>query len=170
MNEREIGVVCAWVVGNWPREEMSTATLDVYRMEIGPLDFDATMRALREDFAEDSFAPTPMQLRARVLRRPEVAWESLVDELLSKVASVGYARPEPGWSHPAIGEFVHQRGGWVTVCQSTPGRDALGPQGVSVFNTWQAQARDHLRPLIVRAEREATHTALGATAPREIDQ
>lgn len=153
MNDDQVGIVVKYVAANWPNARMTDDTLTVWALELAVLDFDVTLDVLRHECAGAEFAPPPMRLRALVEQRvmPAAVWEQLLDELMSKVASDGYTSPEPAWSHPALAAFVAQRGGWVVVCQSTPARDALGPAGVSVFNTWQAQARDALRPLIVAA-------------------
>lgn len=162
MNEQQTGIVVKWVGANWPAAPMNADTVEVFILELSRLGFDETLAVLRESFADAAFPPTPMQLRNAVLRPelPDVG--SLIDELLDRIAAVGYMNPEPAWSHPIIGEWVHRRGGWAETCKSTPARATADVQGASVFNTWRAQTRDDLRVLAARADRELIHSALSA--------
>lgn len=162
MKDEEIGVIAKFVAGNWPSAPMSAETIEVFRLELDTLDFTATLAVLREEFAPAPFPPTPMQLRDAVLRRSngQITYEQAMSELLDKIASVGYASPEPRWSHPSIGQMVRLRGGWTEVCASTPARAAVDAYGQGTFNTWAAQFRDEYRLVAARAERQATHAAL----------
>src|SRR5947207_2901457 len=127
MIAEQLATICAYISGNWDNARMSDSTLDVYRLELEPLDYDETLATLREDCADDDFPPPPMKLRNLVLRRGHrgITYQEAMGELLDKIASVGYAAPEPEWSHPVIGDIVKQRGGWLEVCASTPARAAV---------------------------------------------
>lgn len=170
MDEQQAGIVCKWIAANWPAAPMTADTLEVYVLELGPLDFDQTIGTLRERFADANFPPTPMKLRNAVVRGPDADVDvgALLDELLDRISAVGYMSAEPAWSDPIIGEWVHRRGGWVETCKSTPARVAADASGASVFNTWRAQARDDLRTLAARDDREVVRSALtGSTLELE---
>lgn len=170
MTPAEVGVICKYIVGNWPSMAVTTEALEVYRLELEPLDFDAALSALRVDFADDAFAPPPMKLRNAVLRRarPAISYEQAMSELLDAIASVGRYSPEPAWSDPAIGEIVRHRGGWTEVCSSTPARAAVDPAGLNAFNTWSAQFRDQFRVVAARSDRDGVHAALTGAAALEL--
>lgn len=171
MNDAQVATVCAYVVSNWSNATITPGTLDVYRMELAPLDFDMTIATLREDFADSDFAPPPMKLRSAVLRRAQgsITYEQAMAELLDKIASVGYMSPEPLWSHHLIYEIVRLRGGWVEVCKSTPARAAVDAHGLSAFNTWSAQFRDEFKILAARSEHDSVHAALSGGRFGELD-
>lgn len=162
MNDEQLGTIVKYVAGVWPHTSMTDETFAVYRMELGGFDPDVVVRVVREVFGADPFPPTVLQLAnaAREWLHPTISYEQGMAELLDKIATVGYAQPEPQWSHPAIGEVVRLRGGWVEVCAGTPARAAVDAAGLSTFNTWAAQFRDQFRLVAVRGEREH-HPALG---------
>lgn len=171
MNEQQIGILVKWVGANWPSAPMPDDTIEVFVLELAGLDFDETLAVLRETFADAPFPPTPMALRSTVLRcRSNVpTYEQAMSELLDRIASVGYAQPEPEWSHPAVAALVRQRGGWTEVCASTPARAAIDAGGLSVFNTWAAQFRDEYRAVAARSDADLARTAIGAGSPGAIE-
>ena len=166
MTENETGLIVKYIAANWPASPMSPDTLEVFVLELQPLDFEETLAVLRARFADKPFPPTPMQLRAAVSSPEELSYQAAMSELLDAVASVGYASPEPEWSHPAIADMVRYRGGWREVCMQTPARAAVDARGVGTFNTWAAQFRDEFRIVVQRYEREHGGTAIaGAVRP-----
>lgn len=171
MNGQEVAQICALIATNWPAAALGRGTLDVYRLELAPLDYAETLATLREDCADDDFPPPPMKLRNLVLRRGQrgMTYQEAMGELLDKIASVGHAAPEPEWSHPAIGEIVKQRGGWLEVCASTPARAAVDSYGQGTFNTWAAQFREHFRVAAGRLEGAEIHAALSGASLGELE-
>lgn len=159
MTDEEIATVCAYIASNWPAAKMTDGTVDVYRLELAPLDFDETVATLRHDCADDEFPPTPMRLRNKVLRRsrPPVTAEELVAELQVQISRVGYMGA-PLFSHPALDEYVRREGGWTAVCEAA--RAASAPD----YGIYYAQARNLMRVLLERDDRDHTHAALEAAA------
>jgi hypothetical protein len=162
----ELATIAAYIATNWPRTPMTEERTTVYAMELSGFDAQVVLAVIRSRFADERFAPTPLQIRAAVVEATEARVpdaDEVYNELLGKISSVGYMSPEPGWSHPLIGTLVAARGGWRAVCESTPTQTITGSTG-SVSNTFRAQLRDEWNATRARASSARALASLDAGA------
>ena len=131
-----------------------TAMLEVWQSDLADLPADLLAMACRNHRERSQWLPSIAEIRASavsLMRQASPAdqdWNDAYAELKRSILSVGYDRPVPEWSNPALAQTVKTLGGWRAVCHNDD------PEGV-----FRAQFRDTYNIVIARMERGVQQSA-----------
>lgn len=113
MNKLQAKLLLAELVAYWPRTDLPTKTLGLYRDHLMEFDLEPAARAIAALGSTSTFFPFVAELRAAIVREADPdplpdadqAWAEVVWNAKDGIYGT------PVWSHPALRDVVQAMGG-----------------------------------------------------------
>lgn len=121
MDKQQAKLLLAELVAYWPRIELPTKTLELYRDHLLEFDPEPAARGITALASTSTFFPTVAELRQAIVAEAD---PNPIPDADHAWAEVAHARKDgiygrPVWSHPAIADTVKAMGGIRELAVST---------------------------------------------------